>query len=700
MKKFVFLVILITLSLLWWQGCCKKSEDTGTMTTQNPSQAPAPPVNAISEAMITKVTGALIAKHGDLVRERVQRGVNQVARLWQDSDGSASEFEAFCSEYFIAPEEEREIVFKRLSRNYETLYGHFNKISLDLKEPLDLDEGEIYPIDRKFGGYEVSTHLDEDFYQNKIAFIVALNFPFYSLEEKKQLGSAWSRKEWAYARMGDLYIARVPPQLLQNYARINTEADTYISEYNIYMGSLVNDKNEKLFPKDLILLTHWNLRDEIKGNYSIPGEQALAKQRMIYEVMNRIITQEIPLKVINSGELDWNPYQNKVYKEGKEIPFQSEPNTRYQQLLNNFTALKAMDAYYPPALDTYIKRNFDGGMEISQSEVEALFIKFISSPQVKKVAQLIRARLNRDLEPFDIWYDGFKARSGISEEKLDRITRAKYPTAKALEMDLPAILMKLGFSKEKTEFLTAKIVVDDARGSGHAWGPQMRAEKAHLRTRVPDGGMNYKGYNIAVHEFGHNVEQTFSLHEVDYYMMNGVPNTAFTEALAFIFQKRDLDLLGMKETNPQKKYLTTLDTFWSIYESMGVSLVDMYAWKWMYDHPQADAAQLKEAILQISKDVWNQYFADVMGVRDQIILGIYSHMISYPLYLSAYSYGYLIDFQVEQYIRDKNFATEVERMFSAGRLVPQLWMKNAVGSEISIEPILAATDEALTAVGR
>ena len=53
--------------------------------------------------------------------------------------------------------------------------------------------------------------------------------------------------------------------------------------------------------------------------------------------------------------------------------------------------------------------------------------------------------------------------------------------------------------------------------------------------------MDYKGYNIAVHELGHNVEQTFSLNFVDHTLLAGVPNTAFTEAIAFVFQERDLD---------------------------------------------------------------------------------------------------------------------------------------------------------------
>src|SRR5690606_19341837 len=95
------------------------------------------------------------------------------------------------------------------------------------------------------------------------------------------------------------------------------------------------------------------------------------------------------------------------------------------------------------------------------------------------------------------------------------------------------------------------IEVDPARGSGHAMGASMRNASARLRTRVEKSGMNYKGYNIAIHELGHNVEQVLSLHDVDYYTLQGVPNTAFTEALAFVFQARDLERLGLTDSDPQ-----------------------------------------------------------------------------------------------------------------------------------------------------
>ena len=52
-------------------------------------------------------------------------------------------------------------------------------------------------------------------------------------------------------------------------------------------------------------------------------------------------------------------------------------------------------------------------------------------------------------------------------------------------------------------------------------------------------------------------------------MMAGVPNTAFTEALAFVFQKRDLQLLGIENNDPEKDKMDILDKFWSLYEIMG-----------------------------------------------------------------------------------------------------------------------------------
>jgi len=648
--------------------------------------------NAVPSSAKEKIKNSLLQKYGEGQRFRIERGVDQAASLWKTEDGGAEEFEQFCARYFIGSPELLETNFKRLEANFETLNGHFNKIVLDLKRPLDLDWGEILPLDVIFGQFDPSAHISEDLFQNRIAFFVLLNFPRYSLSEKTELSPNWARKDWAYARMGDSFSSRVPAPVFQKISQISTAAEAYISDYNIYLGKLIDEKYKTYFPADLRLITHWGIRDELKARYADP--EGLFKQKMIYEVMLRIIRQEIPEAVINSAEYSWNPFTNVVYKNREEAASKPEPLMRYKHLLNSFLGMRLLDPYFP-AFPTQIKRKFELEREIPEAEVEALFSGFISSSHVRKVAKLISRRLGRKLLPLDIWYTGFKSGSSIREEELDKIVAAKYPNIKAFQDDLENILLKLGFSKEQAGFIVAKIIVDPARGSGHAWGAEMKAEKARLRTRFKEKGMDYKGYNIAIHELGHNVEQTLTLQKVDYYMLHGVPNAAFTEAFAFVFQDRNLELLGIKSADQNQKYLEALDSLWSTYEIMGVSLVDTKVWNWLYNNPDATAEQLKEATIAIANDVWNRYYADVFEVKNVPILAIYSHMINSPLYLPDYPLGHVIAFQIGKYLEGKNLGEEMERMCAAGNIIPQAWMKNAVGSEISTKPMLDAADEAL-----
>lgn len=688
MRNFLFFSGLFAALIL--TACTKKANvdsETDSVTVEN--------VIFIEEPAKKNIMKKLIDKFGAEHKDRIEIGVKQAASLWRRADGAKEDFEKFCLERFVADPDELNKVFEQFARHMEVLYGNFNKMSLELKEPMHLSYGDVHEIDLMFGAYAPGAHLSDDLYQNKIAFLIALNFPTYDLKQKNELGGDWDVGQWSYARTGDVFIARVPADLQQNIAVSTTKADNYISNYNIFVGELLDKEGSTLFPKGMKLLSHWNLRDEIKSQYA--NEDGLPRQEMIYEVMLKIINQEIPEKVINSEKYQWAPFANEVFENGKKVEFKPEPNTRYQMLLNNFHAMKDEDAYNPH-YPTYIKRRFEMSMEIPQEKVEELFEQLVSSPQVKSVAKLIEKRLGRKLQPFDIWYDGFKARSSFSQEKLDGITTKKYPNPEAFDSDIPNMLLNLGFKKDKADFIASKIVVDPARGSGHAWGASMKSDVAHLRTRVGKGGMDYKGYNIAVHELGHNVEQTITLHDVPNYMLHGVPNTAFTETWAFIFQSRDLELLGLEESNPNKEYLTTLDNFWSVYEIMGVSLVDMKVWKWMYENPTANAEQLKKAVIDIAVEVWNKYYAPALGVKDSPILAVYSHMIDNPLYLSAYPVGHLVEFQIEDYIEGKNLADEMVRMLSQGKLTPRHWMLKAIGEELSVEPIIGKVDKAVEAV--
>ncbi len=623
----------------------------------------------------------------------LEKGVKHAASLWRPEDGTPEEFSEFVAANYISDPAKRRAVFQKISNYFESMSGNMNEITLDLRKVLDENVGEIDEIDRMFGNYSPGSHLQSDFYGNKIAFVIALNFPYYTLAEKEELGAKWNREEWAMARLGDQFVSRVPAELNQAVSVATGNAEMYIAAYNIHMGQLRTDDGRKLFPDDMALLSHWNLRDEIKANYA-DKEAGPEKQEMIYKVMERIIRQEIPGEVINNPEYEWSPYSNKVSKGGSDVELAAEPDTRYSHVINIFKAWKAIDPYNP-GMNTAILRSFSGGMEISQEEAETLFDSYLSSPQLKILAGMIKERLGRDLRPYDIWYDGFKSRSTIPETFLTSKTSALYPDPAAFKNGMPTLLTKLGWSPQRAKYISEKVVVDPARGSGHAWGAGMKGAVSHLRTRISDKGMDYKGYNIAVHEFGHNVEQTISLYDVDYYMLSGVPNTAFTEAAAFLFQDRDLMLLGINEENPEKEKMQTLDAGWSLMEIMGVSMVEMKVWKWLYENPEATPAQLKDQTITFALDVWNKYFAPVLGVSDSPLLAVYSHMVEVPMYLPNYAYGQIIQFQVEGFIEGKDFSDEFDRMYSQGRLTPQYWMNKAVGEDISVQPIIDALNEAL-----
>lgn len=649
-------------------------------------------IEYIDADVIRQTIDTLKTRYPQAKSTAIEKGVSQAARFWIEGDGSKNAFISFCKNNFIADTAEKKVVLEKFSKNLEILYGYYNMISLNLKEPLHMNQGPITTVDQLFGGLEPSSHLTDDFFQNKTAFFILLNFPHYTLSEKSELGREWSRETWAGARLADIVKSRIPGELILKSNDILTQADSYISDYNIFMGNLINAKQERLFPADMKLIAHWGLRDELKANYNAP--RGLEKQHIIYDVMKRIIHQDIPSSVINSGSYRWNPTTNLLSDGTKTISFAPEPDTRFEWLLANFKALKAMDAYNP-LFPTYIMSKFEGEMEIPQQDVEKLFTELVSSPEVKKVAMLIQSRLKRKLEPFDIWYDGFKARSGVNVNMLDSIIQKRYPNSEAFQHDLPLFLQKLGFTPEKATFIASKIQVEAARGSGHAWGALRKGDKAHLRTRIGKDGMDYKGFNIAIHEFGHCVEQTLTLYDMDHYLLNGIPNTAFTEALAFTFQKRDLELLGIPVTSPLKDDFQALDIFWSNYEIMGVSLVDMKVWQWMYKHPDANKSELKNAVITIAIEIWNKYYAPVFGIRDEPILAIYSHMIDNPLYLSAYPIGYLIHFQLEKQVAGKNFANEIMRIYSKGRVTPQLWLEQTMGEGLTNKPLLEAVDKAL-----
>ena len=651
--------------------------------------------NAIRPKVVAGLQKELKQRFPDADAMLMERGVSQAAALWTADDGSEEEFSAFVRENYCATPAERVALFESLSRILENCYQSADMLTVDLLKPTQLtNAGEPQLPDWIMSAYSPLAHFSDDMFANKLAFVTILNFPHFSLDEKNTMGRKWSRQQWAMARLGDVFTTRVPASVNAALAQANADAENYIADYNIYMGNLRTEDGRKLWQEDKILLSHWNLRDELKALYA-DKEAGNEKQEMIFQVMQRIVRQDIPAKAVNGADYVWKPYSTQDSPENFK---------RYERILAIAHALFEEDKFCPAA-PTGIQRNFEVGVEITAAELDSLFRALVGSEQVQQVAAIIRERLGRDLRPYDIWYDGFKARASLNEDELTALTRKLYPDANAFAADMPRLLTKMGFYSEDARRIAHRIVVEPARGSGHAWPSLGRKEDSRLRTRIPAAGMDYKGYNIAVHEFGHCVEQVLDMYFIDHYMLSGVPNTAYTEASAFLWQQRDLQLLPSNSVSAQtgeaaqtakRSNNEVFDQFWSMYEIMGVSLVDMAMWRWIYANPEATPEQLCQATQQIAKDVWNAYYEPVLGEHDCVLLAVYSHMVNAPMYLPNYPLGHIVQYQLEehlaQYKEQKDFAQEYMRIYRLGRLTPKEWMIQAVGSAPSIEPILRAVE--------
>ncbi len=258
----------------------------------------------------TNAEAELVRRHGESVRGRAARGIGQVSRLWRAEDGDRKAFEEFVVANFAADQAALDTMFNRYEYLVEQLFGHMQEITREFRQQVDLDLGPIQPYDELFAGYDPSAHVIDDFFKNKIAFTVLLNFPLTTLEQRLAQGDGWTRRQWAEARLAQMFSKRVPAEVNLAIAAAAAEADRYISEYNIWMHHLIDDQGSALVPARNAAAVALEPARRNQGRLRRP-QDGPAKQRMIQQVMERIVTQTIPAAVIDNPDVDWNPVRER-----------------------------------------------------------------------------------------------------------------------------------------------------------------------------------------------------------------------------------------------------------------------------------------------------------------------------------------------------------------------------------------------------
>src|SRR5579872_3805608 len=143
---------------------------------------------------VTRMEAEMVATYGESSRQRARRGLSQVAEFWRDSDGDQSAFEEFVRLHFAASPAAVDALFQRFEILFEQLDGHMHEIYRTFREQLDLDRGAVLPVDEMFGGYYPGAHMTDDMFDNKLGFVVLLNFPLTTLEERTKNAEQRDRK--------------------------------------------------------------------------------------------------------------------------------------------------------------------------------------------------------------------------------------------------------------------------------------------------------------------------------------------------------------------------------------------------------------------------------------------------------------------------------------------------------------------------
>jgi hypothetical protein len=248
----------------------------------------------MQEDVVRQTVDRLVEKHGPQHAERIRLGVEQVAQRWWEEDGDARAFSTFCEESFLADPAALAQTFERLERVFEQVDGHLYEVRRELTTPTDVDTGEISLADELLANLDLASHVNEDLFRTKVAFLALLNFPVHSLRERLEEGAGWDRETWARSRMMDRFAVRVPAALSQEITEALMTADRYSSGYNIHLDRVVSSDGERLFPEGCRLISHWGLRDELASYYADPTPAGITRQRIILKVMERIVRQEIP----------------------------------------------------------------------------------------------------------------------------------------------------------------------------------------------------------------------------------------------------------------------------------------------------------------------------------------------------------------------------------------------------------------------
>lgn len=668
-------------------------ERFGTLRAMSTLAAPGNRV--VDEQAIAAVCDGARQELSPTDHTRWEQGVRRVAALWSEADGDTAALHAFCQKHFVPNDDSLDRLRSRLESAIENIGGHLYEMRRTLRRWSDLRGDEMDGIDDILATFDPAPDLQDQLFAQKLAFLAVLNFPRPTLSQMLSDGGSWSTEDWVEARIAQSFGPRIPKSLSDRARHISHRCNQFVNQFHVPVEALLADGTRWL-PAGRRLIAHWLVREEVKAQYGEPPVVGLPRQRALMRVMGRHVDGTIPRAVMQGQSTgDWDAEQNTLAGARVE-PAECFGLERYECWLEQFHLAREFDPYYPDQ-PTLIARKFELAREIPEPEVESLLVSLLDHPARIALAEFLRHRLGRPLESFDVYFEDFAESRPAAE--MNGAVSALFADEKALEHQLPQVLKGLGWSDADAEFLGSRVRVEICKGAGHAMRPAMPEFGAWLRTsRLPDC-LGWDGFDTAMHELGHNLEQLCSCYYAPSPALRGVPNTACTEAFAFLYQSLGRRVLGLAQDGDEARDFDTesIASLQATAQIAGPGLLELHVWRWLYANPSATAAALRDEVLRQAEALWQRHYQRDFGSDPYHLLAAYQHMIAHPLYLPDYALGHIISHQIRSHMRGKDLATETKRITSQGRLTPDLWMRRAVGGPLSA---LALCNDAAAALDR
>ena len=116
--------------------------------------------------------------------------------------------------------------------------------------------------------------------------------------------------------------------------------------------------------------------------------------------------------------------------------------------------------------------------------------------------------------------------------------------------------------------------------------------------------------------------------------------------------------------------------------------------------PDASPAEFREAVVHLAQEVWNQYYASLLGRRDVTLLAIYSHMVNNEMYTPDYTLAHLVAFQIRAHFDALGgpMGKEFERVAQIGRSRRTNGCARRSARRSAPTPLIQAAETALTQV--